>query len=75
MTVYFENTNGVQREIGTADTQEEAFKIIRKFLDEHSYKPPYWRSWSEENGEIWVDVGSHTEFFVIKGSENEIYLG
>ena len=71
MTVYFENTNGVQREIGMVDTQEEAFKIIRKFLDEHSYKALYWRSWSGESGEIWVDVGSHTEFFVIKESENE----
>lgn len=66
MKVYFENTNGVRREIGTVDTQEEAFKIIRKFLDEHRYKAPYWRSWSEESGEIWFDVGSHTEFFIMK---------
>lgn len=71
MTVYFENANGVQREIGMADTQEETFKIIRKFLDEHNYKAPYWRSWSGENGETWVDVGSHTEFFVIKDGNNE----
>lgn len=66
MTVYFENTNGVQREIGTTDSEVEAFKIIRKFLDDHNYKAPYWRSWSGESGQTWIDVGSHTEFFVIK---------
>lgn len=66
MTVYFENTNGVQREIGTTDSEVEAFKIIRKFLDDHNYKAPYWRSWSGESGQTWIDVGSHTEFFMIK---------
>lgn len=66
MKVYFENTNGIQREIGTADTNEEAIKVVRKFLGEHNYKAPYWRSWTGESGETWVDVGSHTEFFVMK---------
>ena len=66
MKVYFENANGIQREIGSADTNEEVFAVIRKFLDEHNYKAPYWRTWTLENGETHIDVGSHTELFIVK---------
>lgn len=65
MNIYFLNTYGKRKQIGTASTQEEIFKIINKFLDEHNYKSYYTRTWTEKD-EMWVDVGSHTEFFIIK---------
>lgn len=50
------------REIGKAETREQAINIINKFLEEHNYTSYYMRIWSE-NGVMWFDVGSHTEFF------------
>jgi len=67
-TVYFLNSKNVKREIGKANTEEEANKIIQQFLDAHNFKSYYSRYWycEEENGTM-VDVGSHTEFFIIEG--------
>lgn len=42
---------------------EEVSQKIQKFLEEHNYKSYYTRSW-EENGEMWFDVGSWSEFFI-----------
>lgn len=56
--------NGEDRLIGTADNQEEAYKIINDFLDQHNYKSYYWRI-SPYEDYTWIDVGSHTEFFKI----------
>ena len=64
MIVKFENSQGIQREIGTAENLESAFKIIDKFLDDHNFKSYYTRLSAYEN-HYWVDVGSHTEFFYI----------
>ena len=60
--VTFQNSKGQEREIGIAETNEDIFKIINKFLDDHNFKSYYTRVW-EENGRLCYDVGSHTEFF------------
>jgi len=64
--VFFLNSAGVKREIGRGRTIKEAKKRIARFLDEKKYKSYYWRFW-EEDGYIWVDVGSWSEFFLMKG--------
>lgn len=69
--VIFRNSRGQEREIGTAQDQQEANKIINKFLDDHNFTSYYTRGW-EENGRIWLDVGSWTEFFILEEiKENE----
>lgn len=68
MNVYFKNSQGIERLIGTAETEEDCFKIIFKFLDDHNYKSYYQRVWRTDKGKK-VDVGSHTEFFYIREEE------
>lgn len=64
MTLYFQNSNGQRHIIGHPENRAEAYRIIREFLNDHRYKSYYMREWTDENGETWVDVGSHTEFFI-----------
>ena len=64
--VTFENNRRIERTIGHAETEDEAFKIIDDFLDEHNYKSYYKRiSYIEEKCAKWIDVGSWAEFFYI----------
>ena len=37
----FENSKGQKRIIGTAETNDEAFKVINDFLTDHNYKSYY----------------------------------
>ena len=64
MTLYFQNSNKQRRIIGRPENRAEAYQIIREFLNDHRYKSYYMREWIDEKGETWVDVGSHTEFFI-----------
>lgn len=65
--VTFENSKGVEREIGRAKTMKEADDIIQSFLDKYKYESFYWRKWmdNEDGTKIKVDVGSWSEFFYI----------
>ena len=71
MILYFENSHGKRREIGRPQIEEEVYKIIKDFLDDHNYKSYYTRSWINEgdNKEKIYDVGSHTEFFILYNSK------
>ena len=70
MKLYFENSNGISRQIADCHNEQDIFKEIHKFIDSHNknkpktkqFKSHYTRFWSE-NGKTWFDVGSHTEFF------------
>lgn len=64
MKVYLKKSD-VREPIGAAKSREEAFLLIESFLTEHNYKASYYRSWTEENGETVIDVGSWSEFFII----------
>lgn len=65
MNVYFENSEGNKRIIGeNISTHEDAYKCINEFLDDHNFKSYYMRTWYDGNYTI-VDVGSHTEFFLV----------
>lgn len=74
MKLYFRNCYGTERLIAECQTAQEVHKEIKKFLDEHNYKSYYSRSWKEDNGDIVVDVGSYTEFFIIKDISFEEYM-
>ena len=66
LVLYFQNTNGVRRQIGTGMTEKDINIIIKQFLDEHHFKSYYTRTWinPDNHNEKYYDVGSHTEFFI-----------
>ena len=66
LDVVFKNSKGQKRIIGTAETNDEAFKVINDFLDDHNYKSYYQRTWKKDDKTTVIDVGSHTEFFYIQ---------
>lgn len=84
--VKFKPSNGRQRRIGHinssgktyVDIEREAMAIMRDFCDERSFKIYYYRKWNR-GGESVYDVGSHTEFFIVKpaipfpGDEDPIF--
>lgn len=72
MIVEFEHSNETRSCLGEAQTKEEAWKLINDFLAKCDYKAPYFRVnpiWEEHR--IWIDAGSHTEFFYICGLTDE----
>lgn len=73
MKLYFKNRQGEERLIAECETVQEAHKEINKFLDEHNFKCYYTRSWGEDEG-VTLDVGSHSEFFRIKGISHAEYI-
>lgn len=66
LNVMFENPKSQLRIIGTAETNDEAFKVINDFRTDHNYKAYYKRTWKKDDKTTAVDVGSHTEFFYIQ---------
>ena len=65
MILYFENSKGNRRVISNPFTIEDMWTDIHAFANEHSYTIPYTRINFGED-ELVIDVGSHTEFFVVK---------
>ena len=67
MKLYFKNSSGKELLIASVEDEEEAIREIKKFCEERDYNIPYWRGWGSIDGDgIWYDVGSHTEFFILK---------
>ena len=50
-----------EREIGLPQSEQEAFQIMKDFMNERNYKSYYIRSWTHENVTT-LDVGSWTQF-------------
>lgn len=61
-TLWFQNSQGLEREIAKVSNFNDVFTGIRNFLTDHNYKSYYIRSWKED-GRIKYDVGSWSEFF------------
>jgi len=64
MKLCFENSRGEERVIGTPETLKEASVIMKDFLDAHDYKS-YYSIMNEYEDKTVIDVGSHTEFFIL----------
>lgn len=66
MKVYFQNSSGKEIQIGEAEGDKQAMKIIKNFCAERGFGIPYSRMWQNEDGtRTYVDVGSHFEFFIL----------
>ena len=64
MKVYFLDSYDNKRELAEVQTKEEVWSVINNFLKERNYKSYYTRMWYEDKM-TWVDVGSHSEFFLV----------
>ena len=72
MNVYFKDSHGKKRLLESVYTNEQVWKVIKKFLDDHNFKSYYTRTWFSD-GYTWYDVGSHTEFFLVDENLMEQY--
>ena len=61
--LYFINSRHQYRLLGENVSEEEVFKLIKKFLAKHKFKSYYTSWWDTFEGRKY-DVGSHTEFFL-----------
>jgi uncharacterized protein with von Willebrand factor type A (vWA) domain len=50
---------------------EEAFSVIKEYLESINFKSYYYRKNFLEDGTIWLDYGSHSHFFFIKETEEK----
>ena len=66
MKLYFRNSRGQERVIAEPTDEKECHKEIQKFLNEHNYKSYYTRTWTDTDGSKWYDVGSWSEFFIVR---------
>lgn len=68
MKVYFRNSMGKELLIGEAYDDEGAYNIVKKFCDDRNFKIYYARRWVDKDNtnRRWMDVGSHTEFFIVE---------
>ena len=73
MKLYFKNSQGKERLIAECETLDEIREEISNFLDERNFKCYYTRSWGNDEG-VTIDVGSHSEFFKIKGIAHSDYI-
>ena len=70
MLLYFENSKGQKKLISNPVTVKDLWTEINRFLDEHNYKSYYTRINFDEKEWV-IDVGSHTEFFIVKNFDDE----
>lgn len=75
LEVYFRNSHGKEYLLTTAKTNKEARKAIYDFLKERNFKTYYWRWWKEANGDWICDVGSWSEFFIVRGADKSFIEG
>lgn len=65
--VYFENRFEERIFLDCVKIKEEIYSVIEKDIKtraQPSFQWYYTRSWTRDNGEIVMDVGSHVEFYI-----------
>ena len=68
-------SDGHRKYLSQVYDEQETMKIINNFLEEHNFKSYYTRTWYEkEKEEVWYDVGSHSEFFMVADVEPDSCL-
>lgn len=73
MNLYFENSKGEKRLITPDVDYDGVFENINKFLDAYNFKCYYMRyHYNADDGFTHIDVGSHTEFFLVDANLMEM---
>lgn len=65
MIVYFENSQEEREYIGESKIESVRDILVHNHMEEHNIHPHYLRHWVEESGEIYIDYGSHSSFYVL----------
>lgn len=81
LCLYYRNSYGMEKVIGNPKIQEDISEIkkeigqtIDAFLKQHNYTSYYTHIWYNQEREEWIyDVGSWSEFFVLKGAGPNFY--
>lgn len=71
MKLYFQNSDGVEREIARPKDLAEVHSIITDFLKMARYKSYYTRQFKDIENRTVFDVGSHSEFFILEEDKGE----
>lgn len=75
MRLYFQNSMSKRKFISQVYFMKEITAIISDVLEEHNFKSYYTRIWYEKDKkELWFDVGSHSEFFIVTDVEEDSQL-
>lgn len=72
LKLYFKNENGVDNFVVDLEKFSGFFDAIKQDIHKRNpnYKIPYYRTWANGDNEIMIDVGSHTEFYVLRSDKN-----
>ena len=67
MNLYFMHSNGTQSLVKPKVSEDCLMTEVMKDLKKRNpeYVSPYQRKFRDSKGWIWVDVGSHTEFYLL----------
>lgn len=71
MKLFFQGSLGHRRLLKESDDKRILNKAIYDFCQERDFHIYYSRQWMEDD-ELKIDVGSHSEFFIITGTPNEL---
>lgn len=64
--IYFRSGNKVDHFLQEISSIEDGLSVIYRFLEEKGFISHYQRQYRDALGDLIVDFGNHTEFFVIK---------
>ena len=70
--VYFRRSNGEDKFLVNCPDFHTVNEVINHFLKEHNFKSYYSRMWISAPGHLKIDIGSHIEFFIVKGPVEEV---
>lgn len=67
MNLYFMHSNGSQSIVkANVDDGYLIYEVLKDLKKRNpDYVSPYQRRWTDAKGWTWVDVGSHTEFYLM----------
>lgn len=72
MKIWFEDNTGTLKQIDEVVNKQEAWKCMHRYLDEIGFHSYYTRIMPlYEANKIWIDFGSHAEFFHVTDLTNE----
>lgn len=67
MNLYFKDSSGKEKLLLKDSTKDEIWTKINKHLKKHKVIPHYQRMFFQ-GGRVWIDYGSHTDFFIVDGA-------
>lgn len=67
MKLYFQHSDGSESFVcETEDGRYVSDALKDLYKRNPRYQSYYQRTWTDDNGWIWIDVGSYTEFWIVK---------